>query len=128
MAHAQKIQITQWFSGESFEMQIWDEGCRVCDLLLVDGGLTGWFSKNVNYQPLWFQPVWSLVLVLSLKLPSSTWIASPSSCRATQRYISQCFFYFPSEGTRTLLYTCIITSWLLFLCSCFPKPHRSNLI
>lgn len=40
VSHAQKTQITQWFSGKSFEKQIWDEGCRVCDLL-VDGGLTG---------------------------------------------------------------------------------------
>lgn len=60
-----------------------------------------WFSRN---------------LVLNLKLASSTWRIS--SCRGTQRYI---VIYFPSGGTRTLLYCSTIVSWLTFLCFCIPS-------
>ena len=42
--------------------KIWGERCRVCDFLwLVGGEITGWYSRN---------------LVLSLKLPSSTWVGA----------------------------------------------------
>ena len=60
-----------------------------------------WFSRN---------------LVLNLKLASSTWRIS--SCRGTQRYI---VIYFPSGGTRILLYCSTIVSWLTFLCFCIPS-------
>ena len=93
VAHAQKTQITQWFSGKSFEKQIWDEGCRVCDLL-VDGELTGWFFQECQLSTFMIPTnvqsnacAQSEVTILHLD-------GSLSSCRTTQRYMSQFFFFF----------------------------------
>ena len=35
IVHAQNPQTLGWFSGENFLGKIWDEGCRVCDFLLI---------------------------------------------------------------------------------------------
>ena len=45
------------------EGNIWGEGCRVCEFLLIDWWwTTEWYSRT---------------LVFSLKLPSSTWVGAP---------------------------------------------------
>ena len=92
MAHAQKTQITQWFSGKSFEKQIWDEGCRVCDLL-VDGELTGWFFQECQLSTFMI-PTNVQLVVLSLKLPSSTWMAALVPVEQLKDICPSFFFFF----------------------------------
>ena len=59
VTHAQKnLNSPIVFWGEVFIGKIWGEGCRACDFLLI-GLRTGQCSRH---------------LVLSLKLPSSTWL------------------------------------------------------
>ena len=55
------------------------EGCRVCDSLLIGW----WWGNRVVFREsqssaFTFQPVWGPVLVLSLRLPSSTWVGTPA--------------------------------------------------
>ena len=57
---------------EEFISKIWGEGCRVCAFLLISGGEVRRCSRN---------------LVLSLKLPSSTWVVG----RTTLRRVSDCY-------------------------------------
>ena len=72
---------------------------------LIGSKIAGWCSRN---------------LVLSLKLPSSTWVdAGLSTYRRTQRYILN--IYIPWAGTRTLPQDCTTVSSLLLSASCVPS-------
>ena len=77
-------------------------GC-VAFFWLIGSEIAEWRSRN---------------LVLSLKLPSSTWVGGGlSTYRRTQRYI----MYIPWAGTRTLPHDCTIVSSLLLFYSCVPS-------
>ena len=88
-----KTPTTWWFLGESFYRQ--NLGCRVCDFLLFSGEVTGQCSRN---------------LVLSLKLPSSTWGGGLAE------ELKDIFMYITWGRTRTLSQGCPIVSCLLLLC------------
>ena len=49
------------FRGRVLVGKIWDKGCRVCDVFSDWLVVTGWCSRN---------------LVLSLKLPTSSWVGA----------------------------------------------------
>ena len=50
---------------------------QVYDLPLIVGGeITGWWSRNLSHQPSGSIQSGVHVLVLSLKLPSSTWVGA----------------------------------------------------
>ena len=68
---------------------------------LVGGEVTGQCSRN---------------LVLSLKLPSSTWVEALVPTEELKGIT-----YIPWGGTRTLSHICTIASWLLLLCFCIPS-------
>ena len=95
----------KFFKGESF-----GKGHRVFVFFhcvktffwLVAGEVTGRSSWN---------------LVLSLKLPSSTWV--PALVFAEE--LKDIVMYIPWGGTRTLPQGCTIFSWLLLLCFCIPS-------
>lgn len=78
-----------------FKGKIWSEGCRVCDSLLI-----GWWWGNRD-------------LMLSLKLPSFTWVEAPA------KELTDINMHIPWRGAGTLLHSCNIVSWLSFLCFCF---------
>ena len=61
VARAQNPQFPDGFGGKVFICKIWGEGCRARDLLLIGGEVRWQCSRN---------------LVLSLKLPSSTWVGA----------------------------------------------------
>ena len=69
---------------------------------LVGGEVTGRCSRN---------------LVLSLKLPSSTWVGALVPAEDGKDIV----MYISWGGTRTLLYHRTIISWLLLLCFCIPS-------
>ena len=73
MACVQKARTPPWVSRKKVLYGNLREGCRVCNLPLVGGEVTGWCSKNLNHQPSGSNQSGVPVLVLSLKLPSSTW-------------------------------------------------------
>ena len=78
-----KIQTLELF-GEVFIGKIWGEGFRMWGFLLIIGGaVTGWYSRDI---------------VLSLKLPSSTWV----SALVPAEELKGSAVYITWGGTRTL--------------------------
>ena len=80
VACAQKTWTPQWILGKSFTGYIgrcgWSARC-VTLLWLVGGEVTGnLHHPGISIISLWFQPVWGPRFVLSLKLPSSTWVGA----------------------------------------------------
>ena len=76
-------------------------GC-VTFFWLEGGEVTGWSFRN---------------LVLSLKLPSSSWVVALVLIEELRDIV----MYIPWGGTRTLIYSCTIVSWLFFFCFCIPS-------
>ena len=63
------------FQGRVFIGKIWGEGCRVCNLPQIVGSeVTGWYSRNLDHQSSGSNQSGVHMHVLSLKLPSSTWV------------------------------------------------------
>ena len=82
---------------------------------LVGGEVTGWCSRNLSLQPSGCKQSGVQVLVLSLKLPSSTWVRV--LVPVTQRYMSNCLIYplrWNQDPTPSLHY-CFLTAFPLFL-------------
>ena len=127
MACAQKTQTPNWLSEKGL---IWKAtfGVRVAGGMtffwLVGGEVTGWYLWNLIHQPSGFSQSGVYVLVLSMRSPSSTWVGYLSSCRTTQRYVSDCYVFniFLEEEL------CFIAELLFLDCFSFISafPHFSN--
>ena len=87
------------FRETFFIGKIWGEGCRVHDVLPM-----GWQWGNRD-------------LVISLKLPSFTWVGALVPAEKLEVIV----MYIPWGGTRILPHGCAIVSWLPFLCFCIPS-------
>ena len=102
------------FQGRVFKGNIWGEGRRVCDFLLI-----GWWWGNRVMFPESQSPTFCFQLVwrLSTKLPSSAWVEA--SVPAEQlKDLHQIIMYILEEeqGLCFIIWTTV--SWPLFLCFC----------
>lgn len=90
------------FQERSFYIPNLEEACRMCNPLLI-GWLSGKrevFQESQSsascFHPVWFQQV--PCALVSLKLPSSTWMGPYTSLRRTQREVSN--FYAHSQSRK----------------------------
>lgn len=72
-----RLKLSDGLGGRVFIVKICGESLLcVCDLSLLGGKVIGWCSRNFNHQPFGSSQSSVLVLVLSLKLISSTWVGA----------------------------------------------------
>lgn len=114
-------ELPEGFQGDIFIGNIWGEGCRVCDFLLIGW----WWDKWVVVQEsqssaFWFWPVWHLELVLWSYHPPPQW--GPWFPVVELRDMYQIVMSIPSGGIRILLCCYTIVSGL-----CFHIPSLSCL-
>ena len=101
------------FREEVFIGKIWREVCRVCDFPLI--GL--WWGNSVVFQKsqpsaFWFQPAWGPHSLLSLKLPSSTWVGALLPVEEL-RDMCQIDMHIPLGGTRIRPHGCTVVSFCI---------------
>ena len=89
------------FQGRSFYMQNWGGGrcCRVCNPPLIGW----WWGNRMVFQEsqssaFWFQPVWGPHACAQPKVILLHLGGGLSSCRRTQRYISNCYPHPPRRN------------------------------
>ena len=109
-------ELLEGFQRRVFRGKICREGCRVCDLPLIDWGVGNRVMFQESQSSAWIQPVWGPWLMLSLKLPSFTWVGGFSSYRRTQRFVPDCYVY-SLRRKRESLHYCFLTAPPLFLYS-----------
>ena len=98
-----------------------NSGGGLQDAWLVGGEVTGWWSRNLSHQPSGSNWSGVNVLMLSLKLPPSTWVRALVPVKELKEKY-QIVVYILWGGTSILLYHCTVYSSLLFLCFCIPSP------
>ena len=100
--------IKKWRTHKGFCAQEPTGSCLV--------SVAGWCSQTLNLQPSDSNQSGVHLLMLSLKLPSSTWVGTLVSAEELRGIV----MYIPSGGTRTLLQGCTVVSWLFLPCFFIP--------